>query len=76
MTEEIETVTDLSAYEIPYSRHLRLQNVDYNNGFNMMRMIWREGKRLTIVNLDPDTAAQLGEELISWANEKSPAKES
>lgn len=67
MTDELETVTDITALEIPYSRHLRLQNVDYHNGFNMMRMIWREGRRLTIVNLDAETADKLGNELINWA---------
>ena len=76
MTDELETVTNLNEYELPYMRHLRVQNVDYHNGFNMMRMIWREGKRLTIVNLDPETAANLGQEMLDWAKEKSTTQES
>jgi uncharacterized protein DUF6967 len=73
MTEPLETVTDIGELEIPYSRHLRLQNVDFHNGFNMMRMIWREGRRLTIVNIDAETATKLGNELLKWAKDNPPA---
>ncbi len=67
-----ETVTELSEHILPFGRRVRLQNVDYHNGLNMLRMIWREGRRLTIVDIDPDSAATLGQALNDWAAEKSP----
>lgn len=76
MTEQTETTTDLAEHELPFGRRVRLKNVDYHNGLNMLRMIWREGKRLTIVDLDPETAARLGAELTNWAGQNAPETES
>ncbi len=67
-----ETVTELSEHILPFGRRVRLQNVDFHNGLNMLRMIWREGRRLTIVDIDPESAARLGRTLTDWAVEKSP----
>ncbi len=67
-----ETVTELSEHILPFGRRVRLQSVDYHNGLYMLRMIWREGRRLTIVDIDPDSAATLGQALNDWAAEKSP----
>jgi len=71
-----ETVTELSEYVFPFGRQVRLLDVDYNNGLSMLRMIWREGKRITQVEIDPQNAAALGEAIVKWAQEKSPSDNS
>lgn len=76
MTDETETTTDLAEHGLPFGRQVRLKNVDYHNGLNMLRLIWREGKRLTIVDLDPEAAARLGADLNNWAGKNTPEIES
>ncbi len=70
--QETETVTELSEHILPFGRRVRLQNVDFHNGLNMLRMIWREGRRLTIIDIDPESATRLGEEMAKWGREKAP----
>ncbi len=69
MTDQTETVTELAEHELPFGRRVRLQNVDYNNGLVMLRMIWREGRRITQVDLDPSSAASLGAEIAHWGSD-------
>ncbi len=70
-----ETVTELAEHVLPFGRRVRLLDVDYHNGLFMLRMIWREGKRITMVEIDPDSAAALGADISKWAREK-PAQNS
>jgi hypothetical protein len=72
MTDQDVTLTELSEHILPFGRRVRLVNADYHNGLNMLRLIWREGKRITQVEVDPENAAALGRDLLGWANDKSP----
>lgn len=67
MTEERETLTELAEHILPFGRRVRLLDVDYHNGLHMLRLIWREGKRITQVDTDPENAAALGADLLAWA---------
>jgi|GEM_PF-824328 len=67
---EAETVTELAEHVLPFGRRVRLLDVDYHNGLSMLRMIWREGKRITMVEIDPESAAALGADITNWAQEK------
>lgn len=75
MTDEAETVTELTEHILPFGRRVRLLSVDYHNGLYMLRMIWREGKRITQVEIDPESAAALGADIAKWAAEKAPSED-
>lgn len=62
-----ETVTTLEQFAAPWGREVTLQDVVYENGFRLLRMRIREGKRITIVDLDPGTAAHWGDAMAAWA---------
>ena len=53
-----ETVTRLECFQAPYGREVELQQVLYESGMKLLRLRIREGKRFTIMDLDPDTAAR------------------
>jgi len=72
MTDKPETVTEMAEHILPFGRRVRLLDVDYHNGLHMLRMIWREGKRITMVEIDPENAASLGADITKWAAEKAP----
>jgi len=67
MTDDTETLTDLAEHILPFGRQVRLLDVDYHNGLHMLRLIWREGKRITQVDIDPTSAAALGADIGEWA---------
>ena len=61
MTEE--TLTDLHEIALPYSKRMILREVRFASGMKMTRLVIFEGKRVTQVDLDPDTAEQLADTL-------------
>jgi len=75
MTEPRETTTELGEHILPFGRRVRLLDVDYHNGLHMLRMIWREGKRITQVDADPETVAALGSDLLDWAHKHTSSKD-
>ncbi len=71
MTDQDVTLTELSEHILPFGRRVRLVNADYHNGLNMLRLIWREGKRITQVEIDPASATALGDDILSWAKDNA-----
>jgi hypothetical protein len=67
----IDNLTNISEHELPYGRKLDLKNLDHESGLQMLRLTFREGKRITIIDLDSDSAKILGDNLINWANKNS-----
>jgi hypothetical protein len=67
-----ETVTRLERFQAPYGREVELHEVLYENGMKVLRLRIREGKRFTIMDLDPDTAAHWGGALTDWAARSRP----
>lgn len=67
-----ETATRLKEFTVPYGREIVLENIEYENGMQVLRMRIREGNRFTVMDLDPDSAAQLGLALCDWAKDTSP----
>ena len=59
--------TDVERFNAPYGKEVAIEEVDYENGFKMLRMRIREAKRFTTVDLDPVTAAHWGKILVDWA---------
>ncbi len=60
-------VTDLERFDAPWGREIQLQEVEYEGGLKLMRIRIREGRRFTVIELDPDTAERWGAALTSWA---------
>jgi uncharacterized protein DUF6967 len=63
------TVTPLSKLVVPMGgQEIELQQIDYAvGGMSLIRTRIREGRRFTIFDVDPDTAARWGEALTRWA---------
>ncbi len=66
-----QTLTDLGEFELPFGRVARLKSVEFESGLKMVRLILREGRRITQVDLDDPSARQLGFALVSAADAQS-----
>ncbi len=76
MNDPDETVTRLERFQAPYGREVELAEVLYDGGMKLLRLRIREGKRFTILDLDPDTAAHWGGAMSAWAaRSRSPEPE-
>ncbi len=62
-----ETVVPLERFQAPYGREVELQEVLFEGGMKLLRLRIREGKRFTIMDLDPDTAAHWARVMGDWA---------
>ena len=67
-----ETVTRLERFQAPYGREVELQEVLYESGMKLLRLRIREGKRFTIMDLDPETAARWARVMGDWASRNQP----
>ena len=57
---------EIANYELPYSRKAELREVTFDGGMKMLRLILREGKRITQVDLDADSALALSDAMGDW----------
>jgi hypothetical protein len=64
MTDETR---EIARYELPYSRKAELREVTFDGGMKMLRLILREGKRITQVDLDADSAMAVSDAMGDWA---------
>ena len=62
---------EIANYELPYSRKAELREVTFDGGMKMLRLILREGKRITQVDLDADSAMALSDAMGDWAKVNS-----
>lgn len=62
-----EQVRDLATFQLPYMRKAELREAEYESGMRMLRLVLREGKRITQVELDADTARAAAAELVNGA---------
>ncbi|MDR2189603.1 MAG: hypothetical protein LBE62_16400 [Azonexus sp.] len=62
-------LTAIAAFRSPISgQEIQLQQLDFaHGGISLLRVRIREGKRFTLVDIDPVTAGQWGELLRRWA---------
>lgn len=67
MTDEIkERLATLAA---PYNREVRLDDVRFASGMRLMRVVIREGHRITQLDIDADTARSWAEVMQRWSEE-------
>lgn len=62
---------EIANYELPYSRKAELREVTFDGGMKMLRLVLREGKRITQVDLDADSAMALSDAIGDWARVNS-----
>lgn len=58
----------LETFAAPYRREVRLEEVAFDSGMEMLRVIVREGHRITQLDLDRDTARAWGAAMVAWAD--------
>jgi hypothetical protein len=63
-------ITELSKIIVPLGgQQIELQQIDHaEEGMSLLRIRIREGKRFTIFDIDPATAAQWAADMHQWAN--------
>jgi hypothetical protein len=69
-TRTMSTITPLEKMTIPVGGQvIELQQLDYEaGGMSLLRTRIREKSRFTVFDIDPQSARQWGEALLSWAN--------
>lgn len=58
---------EIAVLEAPYRRQVRLELVLFESGMEMFRVIIREGRRITQIDLDAETARRWAEIMDHWA---------
>ncbi len=66
-----ETVTELAMLELPFGRRASVREVKFESGLRMVRLVLREGRRITQVDMDEPSARELGRILSESATPKS-----
>lgn len=68
--------TRLATIEAPYRREVKLDEVTFDSGMKLLRVVIREGHRITQLDIDRATAETWGSTLLAWAQGKLAADES
>ena len=58
-----ETVTELAAFDLPYTRKAEVRIAEFDSGMKMIRLVFREGKRITQIDLDAEKGLALSDAL-------------
>ena len=66
-----ETITELDRFNAPYGKEVLVQEVSYENGFRLLRLRIREGRRFTIMDVDSVTAGRWAELMTNWAERQN-----
>lgn len=62
-----ETVTKIDVFQAPFAREIRLHDVKYETGLSLLRVTIKEGRRITIIEIDAATAAKWSRSMADWA---------
>ena len=60
--------TQLDKFQTPFNKDIEIFDVALDNNVNLLRVRIREGKRFTIMDLDPVTAQRWAEIMENWAS--------
>ncbi len=60
-------MTPMADYQLPYMRKLALANHEFESGMHLLRLTFREGNRITAIDVDRDNAAAIGQAMLDWA---------
>lgn len=62
-----DKITEIAVLELPYRRKATIRHVEFDGGLKMVRLVLREGTRITQVDLDENAATELAEALVAAA---------
>lgn len=62
MTDDV--VTDKCEIILPFNKRVVVREIEFESGMKMTRLVFFEGKRVTQIDLDPATAAQLATAIL------------
>ena len=62
-------ITPVDKFVLPIGRQdIELQQIVYESGgMPQLRLRIREGKRFTVIDIDPDSASRWGRAMLAWA---------
>ncbi|MCX7174707.1 MAG: hypothetical protein NT159_12470 [Proteobacteria bacterium] len=62
-------ITPIDTFVLPIGRQaIELQHIVYESGgMPQLRLRIREGKRFTVIDIDPDSADHWGRAMVAWA---------
>ena len=67
-----KTKAEVGALGVPWGKSLELREIEYDGGLTMLQVRVREGRRITILDLDAGAAVRLADALSAWAASRSP----
>jgi hypothetical protein len=68
-TASMSEIRPLASFTVPLGKQLiELQEIEHAaGGMALLRVRIREGKRFTVLDIDPETAGRWGEAMLAWA---------
>lgn len=63
--------TKLETITAPYGRQVRLEDVRFESGMRLLRVTIREGHRITVLDIDAETATQWADTMRRWVEQVS-----
>ncbi|SDD11768.1 DUF6967 family protein [Ruegeria marina] len=63
-----DKVTEIAQLDLPYSRKASIRLVEFDSGMKLVRLVLREGTRITQVDLDAESALRLSRTLAETAD--------
>jgi len=70
-----QSKTRLATIEAPFRREVKLDEVAFESGMKLLRIVIREGHRITQLDIDAPTAETWGRTLVAWARGEIPPPE-
>ena len=67
-----KVITEMETVQLPWAKTIELGEAEYDGGYKMIRLRIREGRRITDLELDAETATTLAEKLDTWAKANAP----
>ena len=64
-----ERITDVAVLDAPFGRQVTLKGVVHESGLRLLRITIKEGRRITILEVDEATAKQWSKAMGDWANQ-------
>ncbi len=64
------TKTELAHYITPFKRQdVLLSSISHENGLNLLEIKVREGRRFTMLEIDPEIASEMAAVLQKWVDD-------
>jgi len=66
----MENIKEIGEIEAPYGKQITFKEITYDNGFKLMRLRIKEGKRFTDMDLDVNTVKLWQQKFDAWLSEQ------